>query len=116
MKSTSAAGLTYGSLKGVVKNHREGITAGGPLPLVGGEFLFGDGEAIWCHRMKSYRNHTEMTTLKKVLEMDDEVPVVEEARVVPVSPTSAAKGLRLVWERDGVAAHMQRDSRSIVAA
>lgn len=37
---------------------------------VGGEFLFQDGQVIWCHRMKNYRDHVEVPVLKKVLEIE----------------------------------------------
>lgn len=37
---------------------------------VGGEFLFEDGQVVWCHRMKSYRDHAEIDTLKRVLQID----------------------------------------------
>ena len=37
----------------------------------GGEFLFQDGQAIWCHRMKNYRNHAEIGMIKRVLEIED---------------------------------------------
>ncbi|EKG13833.1 hypothetical protein MPH_09015 [Macrophomina phaseolina MS6] len=39
---------------------------------IGGEFLFEDGEVVWCHRMRNYRDHTEVATLRKVLEIDDD--------------------------------------------
>jgi len=37
---------------------------------IGGEFLFQDGRVVWCHRMKHYRNHVEIETLKNILEID----------------------------------------------
>lgn len=86
---------------------------GGPFTQIGGEFLFGEGEPIWCHRMRNVRNHTSMSSLRKVLEMENEVAVAEEATAVPLSPSSQAKGLRLVWDGNGVQAHLQRDSRLI---
>lgn len=39
---------------------------------IGGDFLFEDGEVVWCHRMRNYRDHTEVGTLRKVLEIDDD--------------------------------------------
>lgn len=36
---------------------------------IGGEFLFENGQVVWCHRMKNYRNHAEIETLKRVLEI-----------------------------------------------
>ncbi|KAF2083604.1 hypothetical protein K490DRAFT_51246 [Saccharata proteae CBS 121410] len=44
---------------------------GGNWLQIGGEFLFEDGDVIWCHRMKNYRDHTEITVLRRLLEVDD---------------------------------------------
>jgi len=38
---------------------------------IGGEFLFQDGQCVWCHRMKNYRNHAEIQVLRKVLEIEE---------------------------------------------
>lgn len=38
---------------------------------IGGEFLFQDGQCVWCHRMKNYRNHAEIGVLRRVLEIED---------------------------------------------
>lgn len=124
--------MTVKSLMPAVKAKRRDKLAGGNLMQVGGEFLFEEGAPIWCRRMMTYRDHTEMKILKKVLEMDEELPVVQEAMAaVTIKPTSshsegravqgpdvgvgaggqAAKGLKLVWDGTGVQAHLQRESR-----
>lgn len=38
---------------------------------IGGEFLFQDGQAVWCHRMKNYRNHADINVIKRVLEIEE---------------------------------------------
>lgn len=43
---------------------------GGNLFQIGGEFLFQDGEVVWCHRMKNYRNHSEMDVVKRILDVE----------------------------------------------
>lgn len=43
---------------------------GGNWLQIGGEFLFQDGQVVWCHRMTNYRNHSEIDVLKRVLEID----------------------------------------------
>lgn len=43
---------------------------GGSILQLGGEFLFQDGEVIWCHRMRNYRGHAEMETIKRILDID----------------------------------------------
>ncbi|KAL9059487.1 MAG: hypothetical protein Q9162_001185 [Coniocarpon cinnabarinum] len=49
----------------------------GPLFQVGGEFLFEDGQLVWCHRMKNMRSHADVKTLRKVLEIDAESESME---------------------------------------
>ena len=44
---------------------------GGDFWQVGGEFLIKDGETLWCHRMSSTRDHTEVPELRKILGLDD---------------------------------------------
>lgn len=44
---------------------------GGNLLQIGGEFLFQDGQVVWCHRMKNMRGHAEVDVVKRVLELDD---------------------------------------------
>ncbi|KIW09220.1 uncharacterized protein PV09_00147 [Verruconis gallopava] len=44
---------------------------GGHMLWVGGEFLFRQSEVVWCHRMKTYRGHSEVDVIKKVLEIDE---------------------------------------------
>jgi len=47
------------------------VIKGGNIFQIGGEFLFEEGEVLWCHRMKNYRNHAEVSVIRKVLELDD---------------------------------------------
>jgi len=103
----------------------------------GGEFLFEDGQAVWCHRMRSVRDHAEINIIRRVLDMDEEIPVVEDARAVVYSPMSPKQTpslstaipttisigstnssptksigtpLKLVWEGNGtVKAHLGRE-------
>ncbi|QIW99898.1 hypothetical protein AMS68_005416 [Peltaster fructicola] len=49
---------------------RDLIRGGNPLQI-GGEFLFEDGEVIWCHRMRHYRNHVEVSDIRRLLDLDD---------------------------------------------
>jgi hypothetical protein len=44
---------------------------GGNLLQIGGEFLFQDGQVVWCHRMKNMRGHAEVSVVKRILELDD---------------------------------------------
>jgi len=44
-----------------------GALKGGDIQQVGGEFLFVNGECVWCHRMKTTRDHIEIDDLKKVM-------------------------------------------------
>jgi hypothetical protein len=47
------------------------VFRGGNIMQIGGEFLFEDGQVLWCHRMKHYRNHAEVPVLRKLLDLDD---------------------------------------------
>ncbi|KAI4734321.1 hypothetical protein E4T50_15143 [Aureobasidium sp. EXF-12298] len=44
---------------------------GGNLLQIGGEFLFQDGQVVWCHRMKNMRGHAEVSVVKRILELED---------------------------------------------
>jgi hypothetical protein len=44
---------------------------GGNLLQIGGEFLFEEGEVVWCHRMRSMRDHAEVGVIRRLLELDD---------------------------------------------
>ncbi len=47
---------------------------GGDMKQVGGEFLFEEGECTWVHRMKTTRDHAEVTEIRKLLGMDGTRP------------------------------------------
>lgn len=70
MKDISPPAWLAGQIVQVSKVKGRNKFKGGNLLQVGGEFLFSDEEVIWCHRMKDYRNHTEMDVLRRVLEID----------------------------------------------
>lgn len=47
---------------------------GGDFKQVGGEFLFENGECTWAHRMRTTRDHTEITKTRKMLGLDGTKP------------------------------------------
>lgn len=53
---------------GKTKGHKK--FKGGNWLQIGGEFLFEDEKITWCHRMKNYRGHAEIETLRRILEID----------------------------------------------
>jgi len=59
------------SLKDPDGIRKRDVFRGGHPMQIGGEFLFDDGEVVWCHRMKNYRNHAEVAVLRKLLELDE---------------------------------------------
>ena len=59
------------SLKDPDGIRRKDIFRGGNPMQIGGEFLFNEGEVVWCHRMRHYRNHAEVTLVRKLLELDE---------------------------------------------
>ncbi|KAK5107970.1 hypothetical protein LTR62_000515 [Meristemomyces frigidus] len=78
MKDISAAAWGTGQIKqmrAAVRDPdgvrlRDLVRGGNPLQI-GGEFLLEDGEVVWCHRMRNYRNHAEVSVLRKLLELDE---------------------------------------------
>lgn len=47
---------------------------GGDFKQVGGEFLFEDGKCTWVHRMKSTRDHAEVSDIRDLLGLDGTRP------------------------------------------
>jgi hypothetical protein len=56
-----------GQFKQMKKESKEVRFKGGAWWWVGGEFLIRDGKLVWCNRMSSYRDHSEMDVVKKLL-------------------------------------------------
>ena len=78
MRETSAPAWAAGQvttirerLKAEEIRKRDIIRGGNPMQI-GGEFLFDEGEVVWCHRMRNYRNHAEVKVLRQLLELDEE--------------------------------------------
>ncbi|KAK5112850.1 hypothetical protein LTR85_011077 [Meristemomyces frigidus] len=78
MADISAPSWLYGqattirkSLKDPEGIRKRDIVRGGNPMQIGGEFLFDEGEVVWCHRMRNYRNHAEVAVLRKLLELDE---------------------------------------------
>lgn len=59
------------SLKDPEGIRKRDVVRGGNPMQIGGEFLFEDGEVVWCHRMRNYRNHAEVAVLRKLVELDE---------------------------------------------
>lgn len=70
MKDISLAGWMNGQLEELAKVKGKKKFRGGNLLQIGGEFLFEDGEVVWCHRMRNYRGHAEMDVIRRVLHVD----------------------------------------------
>jgi hypothetical protein len=49
---------------------RDLLRGGNPMQI-GGEFLFENGDVLWCHRMTTYRNHAEVGYLRRLLQLDE---------------------------------------------
>ena len=78
MKDISAAAWGAGQITQIRKSlkdpegiRKRDVLRGGNMMQIGGEFLFDEGEVVWCHRMRNYRNHAEMSVLRKLLELDE---------------------------------------------
>ncbi|KAF2479521.1 hypothetical protein BDY17DRAFT_257299 [Neohortaea acidophila] len=78
MREISVLDVVKGQVRdvsGAVKDpegiRKRDVFRGGHPLQIGGEFLFEDGQVIWCHRMKHMRGHAEISVLRKLLELDD---------------------------------------------
>ena len=78
MKDISPAAWAAGQVTTIRKSlkdpegiRKRDVLKGGNMLQIGGEFLFEDGQVVWCHRMKNYRNHTEIKLLRKILQLDE---------------------------------------------
>lgn len=77
MKDLSIMASSKGLVKTLKKSlqdsnglRKRDLFRGGHMMQVGGEFLFEDGEVIWCNRMKNYRSHAEVKVLRTLLQLD----------------------------------------------
>jgi len=72
-EAQSADSMTASSFGGEDKLaiRKRDVVKGGNIFQIGGEFLFEEGEVVWCHRMKNYRNHAEVSVIRRMLELDD---------------------------------------------
>ncbi|KAF2502406.1 hypothetical protein BU16DRAFT_7415 [Lophium mytilinum] len=72
----TTAGLFATTVQSIMQGLRSGrqVMNGGDYKQVGGEFLFENGEVIWCHRMRNTRDHAEVPELRKLLGLDDTKP------------------------------------------
>lgn len=72
-EAEAARSITASSFGGEDKLaiRKRDVIKGGNIFQIGGEFLFEEGEVVWCHRMKNYRNHAEVDVIRRVLELDD---------------------------------------------
>ena len=59
------------SLKDPHGIRKRDVFRGGNPMQIGGEFLFEDGQVIWCSRMTHYRNHAEVALVRKLLQLDE---------------------------------------------
>jgi hypothetical protein len=67
--------ILRGALMSIVQELSSGRKAfkGGDIWQVGGEFLFENGSAAWCHRMANTRDHAEVPELRARLGLDGDV-------------------------------------------
>ena len=75
--SIASGGSSCTSEAGLKKRPSLDYLRAGPISQVGGEFLFENGQLVWCHRMKGMRTHTELKTLRKILKIDDDASLIE---------------------------------------
>ncbi|TKX20256.1 hypothetical protein C1H76_7556 [Elsinoe australis] len=70
MKDVSVMGWATTQGKEMAQAKGKKRLMGGNLFQIGGEFLFQEGQVVWCHRMRNYRGHAEMDTIKRILDIE----------------------------------------------
>jgi hypothetical protein len=65
--TADATGTWLRQINSLPEDKKEKKYKGGGLLWTGGEFLIKDGKVVWCHRMKTYRDHVEMDVIKDLL-------------------------------------------------
>ncbi|KAF2746378.1 hypothetical protein M011DRAFT_404575 [Sporormia fimetaria CBS 119925] len=68
------------SVQSIVQGIKTGTkaTKGGDIKQVGGEFLFEEGKPVWAHRMRNTRDHAEVETIREVLGLKGERPLIRK--------------------------------------
>jgi AhpC/TSA antioxidant enzyme len=61
----------WGQIMQMKKEEKTVRFKGGGWWWVGGEFLIREEKPIWCHRMSSYRDHTDVDVIKRIVGADD---------------------------------------------
>lgn len=64
--------MLSGMASSILQGLKMGTSAvkGGDIKQVGGEFMFENGEVVWCHRMRNTRDHAEIPELTRVIGFD----------------------------------------------
>ncbi|KAI9841411.1 MAG: hypothetical protein M1838_003592 [Thelocarpon superellum] len=74
-----------GMIGGIVQSLKAGTYAlkGGDYRQIGGEFVFDQGQVVWCHRMRNTRDHAEIPEIRKVLGFVDPAAAAEADTATP---------------------------------
>lgn len=64
-------GFLAAVVNGITGGLKGGLTKGGDVTRVGGEWLFRGGECVWCRRMKTTRDHMEVRDVEALLAKED---------------------------------------------
>lgn len=78
IQNSLVAGAAQSIVQGIMTG--TGALKGGDYKQVGGEFLFEDGNLIWSHRMKTTRDHAEVTELRRLLGLEEEPTPLRRSR------------------------------------
>ncbi|KAF2227535.1 AhpC/TSA antioxidant enzyme-domain-containing protein [Elsinoe ampelina] len=70
MKDVNVLDWANGQVKEVAHVKGKKRFMGGNLFQIGGEFLFQEGQVVWCHRMRNYRGHAEMDVIRRILDIE----------------------------------------------
>lgn len=69
-QTSSLFGVVTKSIASIVSAGPWNVFKGGSFVQVGGDFLLENGKPVWCHRMRSTRDHTDIPKLKQLLHVE----------------------------------------------
>lgn len=70
---------------------------GGDMKQVGGEFLFDNGECTWAHRMKTTRDHMEVSEIRELVGLDGTRPPLRKRWSHGIKEKDPAKRRSMSW-------------------
>ena len=110
--------MQYSLPSAMVRSIYQGLKAGrsafkgGDYWQVGGEFIFEDGQIIWCHRMRNTRDHAEIPETRRQLGLDGAKPPLRKTFSSGIRRSSSQLQRRLSDRRKSWSRSRDRTEKS----